>query len=117
MYRNTGKNRYSLVLQEVNGLTKKIPIPNVYCYANVSSSLLMDSYLFSYDTFYSSIIMYKKRVIIINISRSKGVNEKIICLCTSCHENVPACAVHDHWHYGYWVSFLQPEEESILHFC
>ena len=29
MYRNTGKNRYSLVLQEVKGLTKKLHIPNV----------------------------------------------------------------------------------------
>jgi len=37
--------------------------------------------------------MYRKTVIIINISRSKRVNEQIIYLCTSCHENVPACAV------------------------
>jgi len=32
MYRNTGKAIYSLVLQEVKGLTKKMHIPNVYCY-------------------------------------------------------------------------------------
>ena len=54
---------------------------------------LMDSYFFSYNMFYSSIIMYRKREIIINISRSKGVNETIICLCTRCHKNIPACAV------------------------
>jgi len=45
--------------------------------------------------------MYRKTVIIINISRSKRVNEEIICLCTSCHENVPACAVS--WSLALWL--------------
>ena len=74
MYTNTEKYRYLLVL-DVKGLTKKMYIPNVYCYALfvVSNSLLMESYLSSYNTYYSSIIMYRKTVIIINISRGKGV--------------------------------------------
>ena len=36
----------------------------------------MDSYFFSYNTFYSSIIMYRKREIIISITRSKGLTKK-----------------------------------------
>ena len=88
MYTNTEENRYLLVLQDVKGLTKRMHIPNAYCY----DILLMESYFSSYNTFYSSIIMYRKTVII-NISRDKGVNEKIICLCTSCYENLPAGAV------------------------
>ena len=54
-------------VQDVKGLTKKMHIPNVHCYDafSVSISLLMESYFFSYHTFYCSIRMYRKTIIII----------------------------------------------------
>ena len=89
MYRNTGKNSYSLVFQEVKGLMKKCI--SLMCTAMISFKFIVNG--FSYNAFYSSIIMYRKREIIINTSKSKGINENILCLCTSCHDNIPACAV------------------------
>ena len=61
--------------------------------SNVSKSLIMALCFFSYSAFYSSIIMYRERQIIISILRIEGVNEKIWGVWSSLGERVPACAV------------------------
>ena len=53
----------------------------------------MALYVFSYCALYCSIMMYRKREIIISMTRSKGVNEKLLCLCTSHQYHIPTCAI------------------------